>query len=109
MIRNKVKASKTTLLIKRVTQGETIEAKVRRITRNNQKIEDGAPNIFQERKDGVKAEHNIRTDRWELAVEAMDKVAQAQIAKREENPGKPDEAVKPQEGSVDPTTEEPKS
>ncbi|WNK14260.1 MAG: hypothetical protein [Microvirus sp.] len=63
--------------------GETIEAKVRRIVNNNEPITDGAPLIYTDRKDGVQAEYDIRTDRFEIAVEAMDKVQKAQIAKRE--------------------------
>ena len=34
-------------------EGEYIEEKVRRITENNEPIEDGAPIIYTERKDGV--------------------------------------------------------
>lgn len=66
------------------TQGETIETKVRRITQNKEPITDGAPIIHTDRKDGVKPEYNVRTDRFEIAVEAMDKVSKSHIAKREE-------------------------
>lgn len=65
-------------------QGETIEAKVRRIVNNKEPITDGAPLIYTDRKDGVRAEMDPRTDRWEIAVEAMDKVAKSKLAKREE-------------------------
>ena len=46
-------------------------------------IKDGAPLIYTERKDGVQAGYNIKTDRWEVAVEAMDKVAKTKAAQRE--------------------------
>lgn len=49
----------------------------------NEPIKDGAPIIHTERKDGVLPEHDIRTDRFEIAVEAMDKVAKSIVAKRE--------------------------
>lgn len=65
-------------------QGESIETKVRRITENNEPITDGAPMIYTERADGVMAGYDIRTDRWELAMKAMDKVNKSIIAKREE-------------------------
>lgn len=78
-----LKASKTTLKVNKALEGETIEAKVRRITEQQDPITDGAPQIFTERKDGVLPEHNIRTDRFELAVEAMDKVTTNKLAKRE--------------------------
>jgi hypothetical protein len=65
-------------------EGETIEQKIERIVNNNEPITDGAPIIYTERKEGVKAEYNIRTDRWEIAAEAMDKVQANIAAKREE-------------------------
>ena len=44
-------------------EGEYIEEKVRRITENNEPIEDGAPIIYTERKDGVNPAANYRD--WE--------------------------------------------
>lgn len=64
--------------------GETIEEKVARILSNNEPITDGAPVIYTERKAGVQPSYNIRTDRFEVAVEAMDGVSRAHLAKREE-------------------------
>ena len=61
---------------------ETIEQKVRRIVNNKEPIKDGSPLIYQERKDGVQPSYNIKTDRWDVAVEAMDKVTRAHQAKR---------------------------
>lgn len=61
--------------------GETIEEKVRRITENNEPITDGAPIIYTNRDDGVLPAYNIRTDRWEVAQQAMDAVNQANLAK----------------------------
>lgn len=61
--------------------GESIEAKVRRITENNEPITDGAPIIYTNRDDGVLPAYNIRTDRWEIAQSAMDAVNQANLAK----------------------------
>lgn len=64
-------------------QGERIEEKVNRIVNNKEPIKDGAPLVYTERKDGIKEAYNIRTDRWEIAVEAMDKITKTHIAKRE--------------------------
>lgn len=61
--------------------GESIEAKVKRITENNEPITDGAPIIYTNREDGVLPAYNIRTDRWEVAQAAMDAVNQANLAK----------------------------
>jgi hypothetical protein len=68
-------------------EGETIEVKMERIISNNEPITDGAPIIHTERKDGVIAAYNIRTDRFEIAAEAMDKVSASITAKREEKYG----------------------
>jgi CRISPR/Cas system-associated protein Cas7 (RAMP superfamily) len=76
-------------------EGETIETKVRRIVNNKEPISDGAPLVYTERKEGVKAEYNIKTDRFEVAIDAMDKVAKAQAAKRD---GKPTLAEEAKEG-----------
>lgn len=62
-------------------KGESIENKVRRITENNEPITDGAPIIYTNREDGVLPAYNIRTDRWEIAQEAMEAVNQANLAK----------------------------
>lgn len=74
-------------------EGEYIEEKVRRITENGEPIGDGAPIIYTERKDGINPAYNIRTDRWEIAQDAMEivsdnrsKIIAMKIAKRD-NPG----------------------
>lgn len=65
------------------TEGETLEQKLKRIVHNQEPIDDSAPLLYTERKEGVVSAYNIRTDRWELAVEAMDVVAGSIDAKRE--------------------------
>ena len=62
-------------------EGESIETKIKRITKNNEPITDGAPIIYTNRNDGVLPAYNIRTDRWEIAQAAMDAVNQANLAK----------------------------
>ena len=64
-------------------EGESIETKMERITTNREPIKDGAPIIFTERKDGVKPEYDIRTDRFEIAIDAMTAVDKSNKAKRE--------------------------
>jgi len=65
-------------------EGETIETKIQRIVNNNEPITDGAPLIYQERKDGVQPDYDVRTDRFDVAIEAMDVVSKSKLAKREE-------------------------
>lgn len=66
-----------------LSEGETIEQKMRRVLHNKEPIKDGAPLIYTERKEGVLAAYNIRTDRFEVAAEAMDLVQKNKAAVRE--------------------------
>lgn len=63
-------------------EGERIETKMARIMDNKEPLDDGAPVIYTERKDGVLPDYNIRTDRWDIAIEATEKIAKEKIAKR---------------------------
>lgn len=69
-----------------VYEGETIENKVRRVVENNEPISDGAPIIHTNREEGVIAGYNIRTDRWDTALMAMDAVNKTNIAKSKNAP-----------------------
>lgn len=75
--------NRTTIRKSVTSEGETIEQKVERIIVNKEPIEDSAPIIYQPRKDGVRPEYDIRTDRFEVAIDAMDKVSKSRVAKRE--------------------------
>ena len=44
------------------------------MTENNEPIGETAPLIYTPRKDGVIAAYDIRTDKWEIALDAMSKV-----------------------------------
>ena len=81
------KPNKSSLTSVEKLEGEPIEHKIERIVSNGEPITDGAPEIFTERKEGVLSAYNIRTDRWEVATEAMDKV-QASITAKRDNKGK---------------------
>lgn len=65
-----------------MTEGETIETKVRRIVEEKEPISDTAPIIYTNREAGVIAGYNIRTDRFDIALSAMDQVNKAKIATR---------------------------
>lgn len=81
---NNRKPNRATLSVNSSKEGETIEAKVRRIRNNKEPIKDGAPRLFTERKDGVKPEYNIRADKWEAAVNVTTQIANSHSLKREE-------------------------
>lgn len=69
-----------------VYQAEPREVKLRKIiSGESSNMEDGVfPTIYTEKKDGVQPEFDIRTDRFEVAIDAIDKINQSvanQIAK----------------------------
>lgn len=80
------KPNKSKLKSIEMVEGETIEQKVERIHENNEPITAEAPELYTERKDGVIAGYNIRTDRWELAADSMDILTKNKLAKREGTP-----------------------
>lgn len=106
------KMSTTTLKVNASTEGETIEQKMERVVNNNESIKDGAPIIYTERKDGVLPGYDIRTDRFEIAIDAMDKVSKTHTAKRDERIKKTIEDLNKKEGknsSTEQNNGEPKS
>lgn len=67
-------------------QAEPREVKLRKIINGESNdMEDGVfPTIYTEKKDGVQPEFDIRTDRFEVAIDAIDKINQSvanQVAK----------------------------
>lgn len=67
-------------------QAEPREVKLRKIiSGESSNMEDGVfPTIYTEKKDGVLPEYDIRTDRFEVAIDAIDKINQSianQVAK----------------------------
>lgn len=91
------KASPTDLTVNKSYKGERLEQKINRIVNNNEPIEDSSPLIYTERKEGVLPAYDIRTDRWDVAIDAMDKVDKAHQAKRMENLKSKEEEIKPKE------------
>lgn len=83
MLRKKI-TYQTGLIVNRSLEGESIEQKMERILDKKEPVTDGAPIIFQERKDGVAKEFDIRTDRWDLAQEVKGAIDKSKIAKRVE-------------------------
>lgn len=80
-----------------ITEGMTMETKVALWLKNSNEDEEVKPLIYNERKEGIQRGHDIRTDRFDVAIEAMDKSSKSIQAKREskmeivkEGDGKPD-------------------
>lgn len=78
-----------------IYQAEPREVKLRKIINGEaNNMEDGVfPTIYTEKKDGVQPEFDIRTDRFEVAIDAMDKINQSTANQIAKNKGET-EAVK---------------
>lgn len=77
------KIVKTKIKTSSLEMGESIEEKMRRVTNSNEPIENVAPILYTDYKDGVLPQCDPRTDRFEIAQESMDKVSKSYAAKRE--------------------------
>lgn len=76
-------------------QAEPREVKLRKIINGeSNNMEDGVfPTIYTEKKDGVQPEFDIRTDRFEVAIDAIDKINQSMANQIAKNKGET-EAIK---------------
>lgn len=76
-------------------QAEPREVKLRKIiSGESTNMEDGVfPIIYTEKKDGVMPEYDIRTDRFEVAIDAIDKINKSTASQVAKNKGET-EAVK---------------
>lgn len=101
--RNK-KPKKTLISVNKSTIGEMIEKKVDRMVNNGEPLKENVKLIYQERKDGVQPDYDIRTDKMEHALNAMDiasKTHRGQRNKRIEDAKKNMETEKKSETTKD--------
>lgn len=63
-------------------KAESLEESLRKMIEGKEPIEGGAKIEYTERKDGVLPQYDIRTDRFNIALEASDKVHRSEYAKR---------------------------
>lgn len=87
--------SKTSITRNESYEGETLETKVQRMVRNGEPLDKSVPLYYTERKEGVRPEFNIRTDKFDLALDAMEIAQKGYLAKRENrhNPKENDEST----------------
>ena len=88
--------TKTTIQRNESVEGERLETKIERFIYDKDTLAEGdhAPLIYTEKNAGVQAGYNIRTDRWEVAAEAMDVVHRGKVAKRSDKTEVPDSLKK---------------
>lgn len=58
------------ITVNKTVEGEMLESMIKRAVTEMTPIDDNAPIIYTPRKEGVKAEYNVRTDRMDIALEA---------------------------------------
>lgn len=83
--------------------GESIEEMIRRCTESNEPIEATAPMIYTEEADGVQPQFDIRADRFDIALDAIDKYQASEMAKGKGLEGEQGQEGNPQD--VETTTE----
>lgn len=74
--------SETSIKVNASYEAKPIEQVLEEITTTNEAISADAPIIYTSRADGVQAGYDIRTDRFDIAIEAMDRVSKTKIAAR---------------------------
>lgn len=77
------KYNKTKINVNNATDGETLETKIQRRMANKEPIKGEAPLLYTEKKDGVMAGTNIKTDRFEVALDGVGTIQKSQTAKRD--------------------------
>lgn len=63
-------------------EAQSIEQKMKSILTTKEPIDASAPILYTERKDGVNQMYDIRSDRFDIALEAMDKITAQKLATR---------------------------
>ena len=71
-----------TIFVNESTEGEFLETRVARAMMQNEAITETGFNVYTLRKDGVKPEFDIRTDRFDIAMEMGNRINADNIAKR---------------------------
>lgn len=71
---NKIRINNFEGMIEIKEKGETLIKKIQRILDENEPLTDGAPMNYTPKQAGVRDDCNIRTDKWTLAMNAMDRV-----------------------------------
>lgn len=94
----------TSLNVNESKEGQTLETKIERLLENGEDIgETGVDKIYTERKDGVQPAYNIRADKMELALEALDKSTADQRARRMERYLPEPDKEEGKDGGTEPT------
>lgn len=80
-MRKPIYICRPTLRVDATYEAEGLEVKLRRMTETNEPLAGDIPIIYTKKTDGVLPAYDIRTDRFEIAREAMSKVQESEMAK----------------------------
>ena len=67
-------------------EGQSIEDRCKKLVETGEPIKDTTPLIFTPKEKGVMPQYDVRTDKWEIAQNAMDRVNKERIAKGQQPP-----------------------
>ncbi len=81
----KIRVGKSSIRMNNTREGHMIEQVLERRLANKEPIEGESQLIYTEKADGVLAGYNIRTDRFEVAIDGMGAIDKSYKAKRENN------------------------
>lgn len=80
-MRKPIYTCRPTLRVDATYEAEGLEVKLRRVTETNEPLAGDIPVVYTKKTDGVLPAYDIRTDRFEIAREAMSKVREGEMAK----------------------------
>lgn len=86
-------------------EGQSIEEKMRIIIQTKEPIKCTTSKIYQKKSDGVAPECDIRTDRFDIAVEAMNQVAVNELSELAKPAERETTTTEKQESETNGTTE----
>jgi hypothetical protein len=95
---NKIRINSFEGMIEEPEVGENIITKIERIMDEGEPIEDTAPLIYTPKKNGVEPQYDIRTDKWAIAMQAMDRVAAYKVSEWMKDDKVGDEKIEPETG-----------
>ena len=62
-------------------KGQSIEDRCKKLVETGEPIKDTTPLIYTPKEKGVMPQYDVRTDKWDIAQNAMDRVNKERIAK----------------------------
>ena len=77
---NKIRVNNFNGMIEYKEEGETLIKKIQRIMDENEPLKDGAPLIYTPKQAGVRSDCDIRTDKWDIAMKAMNRVNEYKLS-----------------------------